>query len=703
MDHIKYQVSDCESNNVVKYIFIYMLVLISVLFLAYNNFLVYHTAIELLSTLIVLLTATIALIAYNISENDSMIFLGIAYGFIGCLDLIHILTYMDIGVFESNTTNISTQLWIIARYLESISLLTSFMLVNKKISLKKVFLNYFGISALLLISILYFNIFPDCFVKGVGLTSFRKISEYIICGILLLGISYFINSKDTDLNKTDIFLVLSVTTTIISEAFFIHYIEIYNLTNILGHALKLISFYLIYTALVESGFQQPSLSVAKINNILCNKNQNLERIIHRYKSQSEKEKRSEIESLRKTELLTGILESSLDGILVVDNDKDIMHVNKQFARMMNISYKEVSSKNFNQVITHIRKNLYNPEDFKRCIKDFQKSKGNQTYYFKFKNEKLFEVSVLPFIDKGVKKGNIINCRDITQREKVEELQKKIDIRQALLQKAKEIDDMKNSFFRTVSHELRTPLNVILGIIQLLPNINKNDAEEQNVVPDEYLKILTQNCYRLIKIADNLIDITKIDSGHMHLNLKNHNIVSIIEDITLSVAEYVKDKDISLIFDTEVEERIIACDDYELQRVMLNLLSNSIKFKESNQEIKVNIRNKDDKVVISVKDNGKGIPENMINTIFDRFEQVDSSLHRNNEGSGIGLSIVKSIIEMHGGKIFLNSQLGKGSEFIIELPVYLVDDDENSTKVNRSKDVIIDRVGIEFSDIYEISS
>lgn len=702
MDNVKYRLLEFENDGILKCIAVYTFFLVSALFLAYENFLIYHTIAELGSVIIAFLIGTIALSTYKVNEDSSIIFLGIAYGFIGCFDLMHMFTYKGMGVFSDSTGNIPTQLWIAARYMESLSFLISFLVWNKKINIKKIFFSYLSISGLLLVSIFYLNIFPDCYIDGYGLTLFKKISEYIISSILLIGIVYFIKQKDRNLNKVDRFLILSLITAIISEMFFIHYINVYGLSNIFGHIFKLISFYFLYIALVKFSLQKPHSDLAKMNNILNKKNRKLEKSIHKLRLEYEKREKLEDEYFKKTEILTGIIESSADGILVVGNDKNIIHINNQFIRMMNIPYKMISDKNYKQLFNHVKENLQNTRNFERYMDKSWKSQGGYTYYLHFKSKKVVEMSSLPFIDKGVMTGRIINCRDITERENIEELEEKVEIRQALSEKIEEIDYMKTCFFRTISHELRTPLNIILGVIQLLPSINDEQIKDkQFVLSNEYNNIIKQNCYRLIKLADNIIDITKIDSGYANLNLKNHNIVSVIEDTTLSVVEYFKNKDISLIFNTDMEERIIACDSYKIERVILNLFSNAIKFIESKGKIEVNIRNKEETVIISVKDNGIGIPDYMTATIFDRFEQTDSSLRRKNEGSGIGLSIVKAIVEMHGGNIFLDSQVGKGSEFTIELPAYLTHTTNNNHKCPE-KD-IAERINIEFSDIYELNS
>jgi signal transduction histidine kinase len=169
---------------------------------------------------------------------------------------------------------------------------------------------------------------------------------------------------------------------------------------------------------------------------------------------------------------------------------------------------------------------------------------------------------------------------------------------------------------------------------------------------------------------------------------------------MSVIQCASIKKINVIFDTEVEEKIVCCDPEKIERIVLNLLSNAIKYTEIGGNVQVNLYVKDEDLIISVKDDGIGIPEDMIEKIFDTFTQVDSSLRRYAEGSGIGLAIVRSLVKIHGGDIKVISKLGEGSEFIIKFPIYVKED---SMSLEAYEDLnsknYEERVKIEFSDVY----
>ncbi|MEG1255362.1 sensor histidine kinase [Clostridium sp.] len=269
----------------------------------------------------------------------------------------------------------------------------------------------------------------------------------------------------------------------------------------------------------------------------------------------------------------------------------------------------------------------------------------------------------------------------------------------LLEEALEYDKLKTEFFSNISHELKTPLNIIFSTMQLLSlHSNNHDLDTEKL--NKYINLVNQNSYRLLRLVNNLIDITKIDSGFKDLNLQNKNIVEVIENITLSTVDYVKSKSREIIFDTEIEEKIMAFDPEQMERIVLNLISNAVKFTNPNDKIEVKIQDKKESILISVKDTGIGISEDKQQIIFERFRQVDQLYIRRNEGSGIGLSLVKSLVEMHNGNIYVISKCGEGTEFIIEIPVKLVSKEENQSFIEEFiPQCNVDKIHIEFSDIY----
>jgi len=399
-----------------------------------------------------------------------------------------------------------------------------------------------------------------------------------------------------------------------------------------------------------------------------------------------------------------ILDSIYEGVFIMDSNYKILFVNKSIEKLLNLeNFKSILGKNIFDI--GIIQNDYREITLNRFKKVL-----NNNVSVPLIEEKLVQydgTTITVDIYSGAieYEGNLCILsviRDISEHKKSENLKLKVKEQSELLDKAAEYDNLKTEFFANLSHEFRTPLNVMLSTLQLLNliGINKSTGKNEDKVK-KYYHIMKQNCYRLLRLINNLIDITKIDAEYFKLNLKNENIIAIIEDITLSVADYANNKSLDIIFDTDIEEKIIACDADKIERIILNLLSNAIKFTPAGGNIFVSIADKDSSLIVSVKDSGTGIPPDKQVSIFKRFIQIDKSLSKNKEGSGIGLSLVKSLVELHKGTIRLVSEYGNGSEFIIDFPAKILPEnepiisDENLTKSSK-----VQMINIEFSDIYD---
>lgn len=267
--------------------------------------------------------------------------------------------------------------------------------------------------------------------------------------------------------------------------------------------------------------------------------------------------------------------------------------------------------------------------------------------------------------------------------------------------------LQSEIFINVSHELKTPLTVIYSSVQVMEMyMNKKSIEDYRENISRNIKIIKQNCYRFIRLINNILDTSKVKSWFLELNLSNENIVEIIENIAQSVTEYINGKGINIIFETDTKEKIIACDANKIERILLNLISNAVKYSDKGSNIYINVSDKSNVVEITVRDTGIGIEEKDLENIFNLFYQVDKSLSRNVEGTGIGLSLVKFFVECHGGKISVDSEVGKGTVFTIELPSRIIEENEAAMTTDRIKpirhtDDKIEMINIEFSDIYSI--
>lgn len=392
--------------------------------------------------------------------------------------------------------------------------------------------------------------------------------------------------------------------------------------------------------------------------------------------------------LDKNYYLESLFEISIDFIVIIGIDSKIKKVSK--------SCNELLGWNEEDLILFKYSNFIHEDDLFKIL-EYKKNSNVK--------DEIRELEIRVKCKNGNYKLLQCNCRYIGESQLYIIIAKDISEKQIILEKKLayeniiKLENTKNEFLSNISHEFKTPLNIILSTMQL---INKN-IENKNIISNEetnlkkYMILIKQNCYRLLRLVNNIIDMNKIDYGYYDIELGNYNIVSVVEDITMSVLEYVKNKGIDLVFDTETEEEIIACDPEKIERIVLNLLSNAIKYTGAKGKISVKINSDERFVYILVKDTGIGIPKQKLNKIFYRYEQIDNNLTKSFNGSGIGLSLVKSLIEMHEGKITVKSKENEGSTFIITLPKKRINNIIiKNTSLTKSK---IEKCDIEFSDIY----
>lgn len=652
----------------------------------YYNKLFFHTAIEIFINFIFVVVFVFAFNTYRIHKNSFLLVLGTGYFFVGVLGIFHLLSFPGMP-FLSYIDGMKTasQFWISSRYMGVCTFLLASIFMwkpDKKVNPYTIFIVYFFITMFLIISILAAKVFPECFIENVGLTPFKVISEYILC-IAFLSIAAIFSTLRKYVSRylficIEGFLILSG----ICEMFFISYITPFEWTNIIGHIMTVIASYLMYKGVVEAGLRRPYNIINENLNFADNRAKLFEEII-----------------FTNQQCFNMVINNSDNAIFVISDNK-LIFANQRMSELL-------GTRNLEDIIGLDVGNILVDE-----MRDAAFERINNAVFNKGSTP--FTESKLLRLDGKVVDIEVTNCfcmyegktsamvmfRDITPRKQIQLLENHILENKRQINKTNELNKMMTEFFSNISHELKTPLNVILGAVQILSLPSKENGNAiENLATSKYLKTIKQNCYRLVRLVNNLIDISKFDSGYFKVDLHNHNVVSVVEDITLSVVDYARNKGIELLFDTDVEEKEMAIDLDKIERIILNLLSNAIKFTNRGGQILVSLFNKGDKVLISIKDSGIGMPKDKLDMIFERFGQVEKNLARNKEGSGIGLSLVKSIVDMHDGNIKALSEDGKGSEFIIELPVRLVEVRQNSDgHLYESK---VEKISIEFADIYSL--
>lgn len=257
--------------------------------------------------------------------------------------------------------------------------------------------------------------------------------------------------------------------------------------------------------------------------------------------------------------------------------------------------------------------------------------------------------------------------------------------------------LKDDFLTLISHEFKTPLTVIGTAIQAMELLCGN---ELSIKAKRYIDTIRQNSLRQLRLVSNLLDITRGTADQIRLHKRSVDIVLLTRLITDSVKIYAAQKNLQITFLSDFDKKLIFIDDEKYERIVLNLLSNAIKFTPKGKSIQVRLYKEKDYINLEVKDEGVGIPKEKIGLIFERFGQVDNSLSRQAEGTGMGLYLVKMFVEQMGGSISASSTLYKGATFLVKLPDEPIGQHDMTSELETvDNKKIIHMMNIEFSDIY----
>ena len=300
---------------------------------------------------------------------------------------------------------------------------------------------------------------------------------------------------------------------------------------------------------------------------------------------------------------------------------------------------------------------------------------------------MVEVDVLK--DDEADKEEMLIRRELDKLSKEELINKFIELSQA--------KKTQEDFILNISHDLRSPLNIILSILQCYKDEYKDMDKDNQCL--EHMESIKRNGYKILKLINNLIDTTKLEKKHYSINKENLDIINLIEWNISSIDKYAKQKDIALVFDTNVEECTMAIDPEAIDRIIMNLISNAIKFSSSGSSIYINAWKSINQIIISIRDEGMGIPKDEQNAIFNRFIQSSKNKRHENSGSGIGLDLVKYLTQAHNGSIELKSEENVGSEFIIKLPIQILKYNETAENKCLNAQSKVEVLELEFSDIY----
>ncbi|MFX0114875.1 MAG: MASE3 domain-containing protein [Candidatus Hodarchaeota archaeon] len=555
------------------------------------SYLLFHTLAEIFSIVIAFSIFVIAWNTRRISGNKYFLFLGISYLFIGGIDLIHTLAYKGLEIFQGYDANLPTQLWISARYLESISLFVAVFIIGKEIDHRYVFISYITVTALLFSFIFYFNVFPDCYIEGEGLTPFKKYSEYLIVLILLSTTALMIYKREAfDKNVLNL-LILALVSTMLAELAFTFYIDVYDFSNLVGHIFKIISFYLIYKAIIQTSLLTPY------------------DFLFRDLKLSEEQFRD-------------IFTQSPIGILLCDSQGVLIEANNAFLGIFGVSEGESNQ----------RINLFDDPNLANVIKamlseskptrtqfayDFEKIKELGLYSTEKTGKRNIDIMITPISLKGQESnpGYLLQVQDITDWKQAE---------QQLKQQKEELSE----FAHTMNHDLQNRLHSILGYTRLLQT--KNDPTYASKI-DLLVKDASELLRRSVRLADAGFVVQKTD----YIDL-NRLIQAIAKE---TIPENIN-------FHSEKLPSILG-DRFKIGQVFQNLFINATTH-ATPTEIRIHFQRSDEDVHILITNNGIPIAEN------DRMRIFEEGFTTKEVGGGLGLNIVQKVLRAHNWQISLDN-------------------------------------------------
>ena len=408
--------------------------------------------------------------------------------------------------------------------------------------------------------------------------------------------------------------------------------------NMLMETMYLINFRIAWNIVMNEIVREPYMT---LSNSLSEKNKELDRLNYEIEFRNKELERS-ISLLRSKEHLYSTFFTFMPHpIIILNSDNNrIIFVNNQFLKFADITKKrEIINKKINKYIEFIPNNM---ED-----KDYN------AIFSMGETKKYIEIKFLPTYEDSIRKLMLI--KDNTSKVQIEEIKKEVENK-------KLEESMRTEFLSSISHDLKTPINVIYSAMQVEKiYIHKRDLD----ILSKYNNISKQNCISLIKLTNNLIDNSQINSRYLVPRLENINIVQAIEDNVMSLIDYVKWHNVDLIFDTNTEECYLNIDQEFMDRIILNLISNAVKFTPIDGKIYVIVEDNCNKVSILVKDNGTGIEEEFVYQAFNRYSVGENCKTDYKSGTGIGLSVVKQLVELQGGTIEIKRNEDVGTTISME--------------------------------------
>lgn len=647
-------------------------------FISRYNYNLFHGLVDGAS---IIIAACVFMIVWNerrIIDNDYYLYVGIAFLFFGLLDLLHVLGNKNMGVFPEHG-NLGPALYIASRYVLSISLLIAPLFIHRKLNTTLMFAAYSLVTSFILLSIFYWQIFPDCIVEGVGLTPFKVVSDYIICLILLGAIGLLLINRRSFDSRVFWMIVSSIILSIATGAAFTLYADPFGIMNAVGHFLQIASFYLISLAIIETSLTKPQdvlyQKLRQSEEKLTEKVRQLDYANGELKQEIAERKRVD-RAVREGEAFTRAVMDHLPvGVAVNSVDPNV-----EFAYM---------NDNFPRFYRTTRESLADPDSFwdsvyedpafrgeikKRVLDDCASGdpdrmhwedvpiarKGQETAFISARNTR---VPGRPLM--------ISTVWDVTERRRMEEEVRKSrdELEHRVRERTTELQhrnqELQNFTF-VASHDLQEPLRKLQTFADLIVTKYSDSIGEQG---RDYLRRMEETAQRMQSLLQSLLEYSRLTSKASPFS--RVGLKGIVEAVLCDLELPIKEANASVEIGDLPE---IEADADQMASLFQNLIGNALKFRRVGDPPRVRIRSSayagagspNGEWEILVEDNGIGFDERCLDQIFKPFQRLHGRTSPY-EGTGMGLAISMKVVERHGGSITARSTPGQGSTFIVRLP------------------------------------
>lgn len=589
---------------------------VALYFLSRQNYLLFHGVTEVFG---VVIAGSIAMIAWNsrqLVRNHFLLFIGLGYPFVALISLLHTFAYKGLSVFSAEYgANLPTQLWIAARYLESFTFLAAPHFLTRRLRLIPVLIGYLLVTGMIMITIFIWPVFPDCYIEGVGLTLFKKVSEYLICLVWLAVIGILRIYRARFATPVLHLLYLAVGYNIAAELFFAVYVNPYGFFNFAGHFLRIISLYFLYRAIIEKSLNNPYRS--------------LFREIH-----------------LSEQFFRGIYDTAPLAFVVWDQDCLVTHWNRTAEQIFGWSAAEVQGRNFFEFLVPAADRPVVEDVVKILRRGMLANRSVNTNLTKDGRAIICEWnnSILKNKD-GSFKGALSLGLDITEKQQAQEM-----LRQ-------QTENIKR-FAYSVVHDLKSPAGSLSGLADFLRREYGDFLDDRGRLFCDQIKQVS------IQISDLVQNInTYISAKELPLQLAIIDLQRLLTQLQVEFADRVAERRLTWIAPKKPPQ--IRGDFISLLRILRNLVDNALKYGgEGMSRIEIGFRETASHYHLYVRDDGIGVSPEAGEKIFDIFSRGQTSIGIS--GAGLGLAIARELAGKMGGEVWLEQPQEHGAIFYFSI-------------------------------------